>query len=98
MPGRPDSRSLRSGFLRSCERHPERIALEVAGEQLSYRDLRDRAAALAATLERHDPRPTPAQGAAAAESAAGAPPALTAVFGHRSSATFAGILGALLRG
>lgn len=88
MSGTSASRSLRSGFLQSCERYPEHVALEVAGEQLSYRALRDRAAAIAATLERHDDRPD----------IAAAPPALTAVFGHRSSATFAGILGALLRG
>lgn len=76
-------RSLRSGFLRSHARHPDRIALEVAGESLTYRDLHARAAAIAATLARHEPR-----------DAAG----LTAVFGQRSTAVFAGLLGALFRG
>lgn len=80
-------RSLRSGFLRSAERTPEAIAVEVAGEALSYGDLRERAAALAATLEREDRR-----------SPDGDAPALTAVFGQRSSAVVTGILGALFRG
>ncbi|HEB90474.1 MAG TPA: amino acid adenylation domain-containing protein [Deltaproteobacteria bacterium] len=80
-------RTLRSGFLHSCEHHGDRIALEVAGETLTYLELRERAAGLAATLIAHDPREP---GSAA--------PALTAVLGQRSSATFAGILAALFRG
>jgi amino acid adenylation domain-containing protein len=90
----PDSapRTLRSGFLESCERFPERIALEVADQRLCYRELKNQAAALAATLARHDTRRS-----ATAEDGT-APSALTAIFGHRSPATFAGILGALLRG
>ncbi|MEM9177622.1 MAG: amino acid adenylation domain-containing protein [Myxococcota bacterium] len=78
-------RSLRSGFLRSAERDPGAIAVEVAGEAIAYGDLRDRAAALAATLDGADPR---------AEHA----PRLTAVFGQRSSAVVTGLLGALFRG
>jgi len=75
-------RTLRSGFLVSCERFPERPALEIDGETWSYAGLHRRAADLAATLE---------------ADAAGGPP-LTAVFGHRSVEAFAGILAALLRG
>lgn len=76
-------RTLRSGFLRSCERFSERAALEVEGESLSYAQLRRRAASLAATLERCDPE--------------GSPP-LTAVLAQRSATAFAGVLAALLRG
>ena len=42
-----DVRTLRSGFLSSCERHPDRVAIEVAGEKLRYVELRDRAARIA---------------------------------------------------
>lgn len=77
------TRTLRSGFLHSVDRFPERLALEVAGEKLSYTELKRRAAALAATLERHVPA---------------GDPALTAVFGYRSVTAFAGVLAALFRG
>lgn len=83
-------RSLRSGFLRSCDRDPAATAVEVGGESISYGDLRDRAASLAASLAIHDERPT--------TSGPEERPALTAVFGQRSSVVVAGILGALLRG
>src|SRR5262245_58120845 len=76
-------RSLRSGFLRSVERFPSRPALELAGESLSYADLLSRALAFAATLAR---------------SAPSGKPALTAVFGHRSTTVYAAVLAALLRG
>ncbi|HPG26669.1 MAG TPA: amino acid adenylation domain-containing protein, partial [Myxococcota bacterium] len=89
---RPDrsARSLRSGFLESARRDPAAIAVEVAGQALSYGELFERAASVAATLVRHDARkpdddPTER-------------PPLTAVFGQRSTAVVAGILGALLRG
>ncbi len=81
----PDAtRTLRAGFLASAERFPQRPALEVDGETVSYAALRDRAASLAATLAKHD----------AGEAAA----PLTAVFGQRSSCVFAGVLASLLRG
>src|SRR5438874_123649 len=76
-------RPLHDGFLRSAAALPERTALEVEGRSLTFAELRDRAAALAATLE----RATPA-----------ADPPLTAVFAYRSETAFAGVLGALLRG
>ncbi|MFK7897263.1 MAG: amino acid adenylation domain-containing protein [Myxococcota bacterium] len=82
-------RSLRSGFLRSAERFPDRIAVEVEGESLTYSELHQQAARLAATLESEDAREQVADRDR---------PALTAVFGQRSVAVTAGILGALLRG
>jgi amino acid adenylation domain-containing protein len=77
------SRTLRSGFLRSAERFPDRPALQLAGEILSYRELLARASALAATLSEHAPADEPA---------------LTGVFGHRSITAYAGVLAGLLRG
>jgi amino acid adenylation domain-containing protein len=76
-------RTLRTGFLRSVERHPERPALELDGQVLSYRQLFERAASLAATLAAHAP--------------ADEPP-LTLVYGHRSLTAYASVLGGLLRG
>ena len=78
---RPDS--LATGFQRSAERFPQRPALEVAGETLSFRELQERATAVAATIVERSP--------------AGAPP-LTAVFASRSVSAFAGVLGSLLAG
>lgn len=77
------TRSLRDGFLRSAERFPERPALQLAADSLSYRELRERAASIAATLALHEPQPEVA---------------LTAVFGHRSPTAFAAVLASLLRG
>ena len=77
------NRTLHSGFLRSTEKFPDRPALEVQGEVWSYRQLRDRAASLAATLSRR----TGDDG-----------PPLTAVFAYRSATAFMGVLGALFAG
>ncbi len=74
---------LSHGFLRSVHSFPDRRALEVSGQVLTYADLFHRAAALAATLDRHQPD---------------SQPPLTAVFAYRSATAFAGVLGALLRG
>jgi amino acid adenylation domain-containing protein len=76
-------RTLRAGFLASAAAHPDRPALEAGGVTLTYAELRHRAAALAATLERELPT---------------ADVPLTAVFGARSATAFAGVLAALLRG
>lgn len=76
-------RGLHEGFLSSCDRFPDRPALEAAGVTLTYRELRDRAAAVAASL--------------AAATPEGGPP-LTAVLGARSPSAFAGVLGTLMRG
>ena len=75
--------SLRSGFLRSYERFPDRPALEVNGQSLTYDQLYQQAASLAATLQQNEPSDDPP---------------LTAVFAYRSPTTFAGVLGALFRG
>lgn len=77
------ARTTGSGFLASAERWPDRPALQIGDTVWSYRALRDAAARLAATLQRH---------ARADE------PGLTAVFAQRSHTAFAGVLGALLRG
>src|SRR5687767_11086974 len=80
-------RTLRSGFLASAARFPDRPALSVDGRHVTYAELRERAARIAATLER--------------EVAAGnvqEEHALTAVLGHRHATTFAAILGSLFRG
>jgi amino acid adenylation domain-containing protein len=77
--------SLRSGFVRSAARFPERPALVVGGETVTYAALGALARSIAATLSAHDPGGSDT-------------PRLTAVFGHRHLETFAGVLGALLRG
>ena len=71
------------GFLRSAERTPDGVALDVDRTAWTYRQLSDRAASIAATLQQR----TPDGGTA-----------LTAVFGLRSVTSYAGILGALLAG
>ena len=76
-------RTLRSGFLRACERFAERPALWIDGVEVSYAELRQRAAALAATLARREPSNDPP---------------LTAVLAQRSVTAYSGILAALLRG
>jgi amino acid adenylation domain-containing protein len=76
-------RSLRSGFERSCAEHPDRPALELGGNTLTYAELRARAAAIAATLQRHAP---------------GDDPPLTALLASRTVTAFAGVLGVLYRG
>lgn len=79
------SRSVRSGFLASVRRFPDRPALAIQGDQLTYRQLYDAAARVAATMQRGaEKRRLDAR--------------LTGVFGHRSFAAFIGVLGALLRG
>lgn len=74
---------LHAGFVTSAEVHYDRPALEVDGVTLSYCDLLRRAKAIAATLQRRTP--------------SGGPP-FTAVFAHRSTTAFAGVLGALCAG
>jgi amino acid adenylation domain-containing protein len=78
-----DFRGLSAGFLDSVQRFPSRPALEVSGKEFTYRELFDRAAKIAATLQRH---------------AAPSEIPLTGVLAHRSPTAFAGILGALIGG
>ncbi len=77
------ARTVRSGFLQSAARFPDRPALQLADEVLSYGQLLTRAGRLAGALAAHAP---------AGE------PLLTGVFGHRSITAYAGVLAALLRG
>jgi amino acid adenylation domain-containing protein len=76
------ARSLASGFLRSAEELPDRPALWVADEELTYAELHERAAAIAATLQAHPADDGP----------------LGAVFASRSTTAFAGVLGTLMGG
>jgi amino acid adenylation domain-containing protein len=75
--------TLASGFLTVSERFPERAALAIDGQEITYAELRDRASAIASTLVEREP---------------GGGPLLTAVMAGRSIGTFAAILGILLRG
>jgi non-ribosomal peptide synthetase component F len=75
--------ALSYGFLRSVESFANRPAVEVSGEVLTYAQLFEKAASIAATLSHDEVAPSPP---------------LTAVFAYRSVTAFSGILGALLRG
>ena len=77
------SRSLRSGFLRTVERFPDRPALQFENEILSYRQLLALATRMAAALSINPPS---------------SEPALTGVFGHRSVTAYAAVLAGLVRG
>ena len=72
-----------TAFLRSCEKFPDRPAVEVAGCELSYKQLGQRAQRLAATIQANA-RPGEV--------------ALTAVFAYRSHTAYAAVLGALMAG
>lgn len=77
------ARGIHGGFLRSCESHGHRSAVEVSGTILTYDDLCDLSMSLAASLQHATPP--------------GGPP-LTAVFAYRSTIAFAGVLAALFAG
>lgn len=77
------SRLLWSGFLRSSGQFPDRPAIDVAGREVTYRELSERATRLAATIQAKTP-------------AGGSP--LTAVFAYRSESAYAAVLGALMAG
>src|SRR5213592_3822074 len=76
------STGLCSSFFRSAVDSPTRPALEIDGRTLSYRDLAQRARAIAGALLAHAPEEPP----------------LTAVLAHRSVTSFAGVLGVLAKG
>lgn len=78
-----EARSVVSGFCESTSAFPDRPALEIDRQVLSYRELHGRAASIARLLEEIPD--------------VGGPP-LTAVLGHRSFTAFAGVLASLLRG
>ena len=76
-------RPLWSGFLRSSEKFAERPAVLVDNKEFNYRELRENALRIAATIQSvHSPGATP----------------LTAVFAYRSPTAFVGVLGSLLAG
>ena len=77
--------TVRDGFLRSRNAHPERPALSIGKESLSYAELDQRARRIGATLRKHAPTPVGEH-------------RLSAVFGHRAPSAFAGILGILYEG
>ena len=77
------ARSLWTGFMQSAERFPERPAVVVEGIELSYREMRDKACRIAATIQQHLKT---------------AQPPLTAVLAYRSVTAFSGVLGSLLAG
>lgn len=74
-------RSLISGFLESAERFPDRLALVVDGNSLSYATLRGAVCRIAATIQT-------LQGGQESFP-------LVAVFAHRSQTAYAGVLGSL---
>ena len=76
-------RPLYAGFLDAADRFPDRPALEIGTESLTFRGLARLARQIAATIQMH---------------AIGQGHRLTGVFGHRSFTAFAGVLGALLKG
>jgi amino acid adenylation domain-containing protein len=76
-------KALWSGFLNSAERYPDRIAVNVGGRDYSYRELKEKACRLAATIQ--------------ANQSSQAQP-LTAVFAYRTPTAFTGVLSALLSG
>jgi amino acid adenylation domain-containing protein len=76
-------RPLWSGFLKSSEKFAARPAILANNQELTYRELRERALRLAATVQSlQNPSATP----------------LTAVFAYRSPTAFIGVLGSLLAG
>jgi amino acid adenylation domain-containing protein len=79
--GKPTT--LASGFVAAAQRFPDRPALAIAGEELTYAQLLARARTIATRLAELEPE---------------SGPRLTAVLGARAPGTFAGILGVLLRG
>lgn len=76
-------RNLWNGFVRSAEAFADRPAVLVEGSSVSYRELREEACRIAATIQKHQ---------------RSGDPSLTAVFAYRSGTAFSGVLGALLAG
>jgi amino acid adenylation domain-containing protein len=75
-------RSLISGFLRSLERYPDRVALEIGDLRLGYAQLWEQASRIAAALDSHCDPAAP----------------LVALLANRSVTAYAGILGILATG
>jgi amino acid adenylation domain-containing protein len=81
--GTDEGIGLHGGFLRAVGEHPSQPALEVDGTAVSFADVKEAAASVAATIT---------------ELAAVGAPGLTAVLGRRSLTAYTGVLGALLAG
>ena len=77
------TRNLLTDFLRLCEEFPNREAIDVGGQQISYKDLANHAKSLGATVGKAVP-PVEIP--------------LTAVFAYRSQTAYAAVLGTLLAG
>ena len=78
-----NTRSLCGGFLQSAQRFPDRPAVSIKDESISYDELASMAAQIGHVIESaRDERSE----------------LLTGVFGHRSFAAFAGVLGTLFAG
>src|SRR5262245_32178986 len=75
-------RSLIRGFLDSLRRYPDRVALELGEEKLTYAQLWDQASRIAAALEKHTESTPP----------------LAGLLANRSVTAYAGILGILAAG
>jgi amino acid adenylation domain-containing protein len=75
--------TLVSTVLRSSGEFPDRAAISVAGQEITYQELAQRAKRLGATVQQ--------------ESLCSETP-LTAVFGYRSITAYVGVLGALMAG
>src|SRR5438132_470829 len=77
------NRLLWGRFLESSDRFPIRCAVEIAGKQISYQQLAQRAKRISATIQEG--------------TGEGAVP-LTGIFAYRSETAYAGVLGALMAG
>jgi amino acid adenylation domain-containing protein len=75
-------RSLISGFLESVQRFPDRTALVVDGESLSYSELYRSVCQIASAIRQNEQTPFP----------------FAAVWAHRSQTAYAAILGSLAAG
>jgi len=75
-------KSLVSGFVNSANRFPDRPALEVGKQVVSYAELHHIASGIAYTIKRYDPSGTD----------------VAAILAYRSVTAYAGILGILLSG
>lgn len=76
------TQGLHSGFLRSAALHPERAALEIGNDVLTYAQLRERAQRISAALRRVRTDEPQAVG----------------ILASRSVTTYAGVLGTLMAG
>ena len=74
---------LYSGFLSSCEHFPDRPAVEVGINILSYRELKEKATTIAVALDKNIDNDDPA---------------LTAILTTRSTKRYIGLLGTLFSG